>query len=952
MFILSANLYNKRNISVIVAATILLIFLANFFYYRSLYNKQLDYIVKLLDRQVQIAGLSVDNTNNGFASDLNQIIFTEDISLFFSDQQHRTSAVEKMKLFFQKYEDLVTGIKLYDNNRNEFTLKRDETGNNWLEQTFILHVQGEIVTPERLVTEKKNIQYYLPVIKSDVPVGNIVVSLDFQKYFDNIFTAFRFPDSQWEWVVSDSGRIIYSNSEERIEYSQMQKITSGVGRGYSGSIVHRAKGNRDPMELISSYYSTQLLLQNIGIVFSSPTDKIQGFIFRKSLIVGIVTFILIMALAAFFIRFIRLQEKEIGRLGESEEILFKMIEEMPVGVIIHNKDRKILKANRKAAEQYGYSGEKEMTGIIFPEFSVTDENSYFSRNLGGIFSPDQFVIIRKEIGELILLRTSTPVRFNSEESTMEMLIDVTSLESARKQEARASTAKSEYLTRVSYEIRTPLNGIIGMTDLLDKKSLHGEAKEIVGLLRGSAEALMSIVNDILEFSRIESGKMILDEIPFGLREELDYCRDLARTKINGKKVNLNLIIDENVPDRIIGDQLKFRQMLTNFLNHSARNTAEGQIKLNCNLKEATKDLVRLKFEIMDTGKSFDRETLGNIFGDYVNVESKVHQEDDESGFGPILARQLVELMGGEFSAESPSGLDGVKGKKLVFTISVYPDEKPKKDIHFTRKSNFDQIRVLVITGSQAHDEEILGMLHKLGLAITVTTFQKSTVSHIRTSLNYPENRYQLIIILDDERFNGLDPAREIWEGNLSGEFRIAMISSNDRKGNLLKCNNLGIDHYVARPYDIKDLYNILDESFPLPANIANAESPEYSAGNIRILIIEDNKMNQKVLGTMLKSLGYSFDFADDGFAGYIQAKTRRYDVIFMDLIMPEMDGFESARKILEYDKTSIIVAFTADNMPESKRKAELSGIREFISKPVRIEDLKKLFAKYFIKNQA
>jgi CheY-like chemotaxis protein len=119
--------------------------------------------------------------------------------------------------------------------------------------------------------------------------------------------------------------------------------------------------------------------------------------------------------------------------------------------------------------------------------------------------------------------------------------------------------------------------------------------------------------------------------------------------------------------------------------------------------------------------------------------------------------------------------------------------------------------------------------------------------------------------------------------------------------------------------------------------------------DLKILIVEDNKMNQKVIGTMLKSLGYAFDLANDGYAGYLQAKIKKYDLIFMDLIMPEMDGFESAQKILNYDKTVLIIAFTADNMPESKRKAELSGIKDFISKPVRIEELKKLFAKYFKK---
>ncbi len=150
--------------------------------------------------------------------------------------------------------------------------------------------------------------------------------------------------------------------------------------------------------------------------------------------------------------------------------------------------------------------------------------------------------------------------------------------------------------------------------------------------------------------------------------------------------------------------------------------------------------------------------------------------------------------------------------------------------------------------------------------------------------------------------------------------------------------------------NIKELYDTIRTSFPQIDKISPKPKRKKQVRDLRILVVEDNKMNQKVIGTMLKSLGYTFDFADDGFAGLIQAKTRRYDVIFMDLIMPGMDGFESARKILEYDNTLLIAAFTADNMPDSKRKAELSGIKEFIPKPVRIDDLRKFFSRYFIRN--
>jgi len=306
-------------------------------------------------------------------------------------------------------------------------------------------------------------------------------------------------------------------------------------------------------------------------------------------------------------------------------------------------------------------------------------------------------------------------------------------------------------------------------------------------------------------------------------------------------------------------------------------------------------------------------------------------------------------MGGELTAESPSGLLGDLGTKISFSIRTYSNDKPIKDLHFETITTYKKVKTLVITGSQYRDEEVLGALHRLGLSVSVTTFQKSTANQLKTNLISQGEKYNLVILFDDEVFNGFDVVRSIWENNLSGEFIMLMISSNDKKGNYMNCITMGVDHYLVKPFDISDLLTIIKNSFPF---IEDHESMT-EAGNVRndiaILIVEDNKMNQKVIGTMLKSLGYSYDLADDGYAGYLQAKIRRYDLIFMDLIMPEMDGFESARKILEYDKSTLIVAFTADNMPESKRKAELSGIKDFISKPVRVEDLKKLFARYFKK---
>jgi CheY-like chemotaxis protein len=489
-----------------------------------------------------------------------------------------------------------------------------------------------------------------------------------------------------------------------------------------------------------------------------------------------------------------------------------------------------------------------------------------------------------------------------------------------------------------------------MADILSKQPLSGETMEIVVVLRRSTEMLLRIVNDILDFSKIETGKMLLDEFPFNFRDEINYCAELVNTYIKGKDINFSVNIDRNIPESIIADPYRLRQILTNLVSHSATNTENGEIRLDCRLKNSRSGIITLEFVLLDTGAAFDKKSLKKLFGEYTNIESRTDKNSDESGFGPVLARQLVEIMGGMLTAESPSGLSGTRGTRVVFTIAAYSNDRILKNLDQGKITSFKLIKTLIINGSQNREEDILTELHKAGLSISVTTFQKSTIGQIRANISNPDDRYSLIIILDDKEFDGFSVASAMWENNLSEHFVVMMISSNDMKGNYMKSITMGIDHYLVLPVNIIELKRVIADSFPFIETTISGVDPGDFKPDIHILIVEDNIMNQKVLGTMLKTLGYKCDLAEDGFAGIRMAGEKKYDFIFMDLVLPGMNGYDAARKILESDKKAVIVAFTADNMPDAKRKADMSGIREFITKPVRIEDLKRLFSRYFNKN--
>ncbi len=931
----------------LVYSAFLLIMIINVLYYSSLYKRQINYVKELLNRQVQIIGLSVDNTSNSILSDMNQIVALPDIACFFSDPQCHNRVKERVKLFFSKYQDLVTGIKMFDNDRNEFTLKKDELSNDWLEQPFRLNVQGEIYDSEKLIQAGRIFEFYVPVVRNNVTTGNFVVTVDFQRYFSEIFSAFSLKDYQWQWIVSNTGEIIYNNHEKRLQYTRIDKIIEKLKKGSTDNIVHEANIDGKLREIISSYYPTQLLQRDMGLVFSAPTDFFQKYIIRNSVIIVISTLLIVQIIILLFGQYLKNQRSVINKLASSEEFLFRLMDEMPTGIVIRKNDGMVLKANRIAAGFYSFRDENEMKGKILKKSSSFDSYNYFSKNLGTSVETENFVVVNKGGTGKILYRSTIPVVFMGEIAEMEFLTDVSLLESARLNEASANAAKSDFLAMISYELRTPLNNIVGLTDLLENSDLGEDSKNIVNHLRRSAEVLLSIIKDILDFRKIEAGKMNLEEIPFDLRDEIESCIGHIKTLIEGNKLQIRASVDENVPRNIIGDRLRLRQVLINLLSYSVGNTGEGIIHLKCRLRDNNDGIVTLGFELLDTGKPIDNDSLKRFSGGLKNFESLAAGNVDNIIFGAVIAHHLIEMMGGELIITSPSGMSGDKGTKLAFSIVTYANERQIKKPEFPKIKTFNKIKALVITGNNYRDEFLLGELHKLGISVTVTTFQKSTVSQIKANIDFPQNRYSLIIILNDDQFDGFEVAEEFLKNQLSMKFTMMMVSSSDKKGNFLRCIRLGVDHYLAKPFTMNEITDALRKSFTYIGKTDEKIVDHDLDTGIKILIIEDNKMNQKVIGSMLGSLGFSYDIAGDGHEGYINARTRKYDLIFMDLIMPGMDGFESAQKIIDYDKSSFIVAFIADNMPESKRKAELSGIKEFITKPVKAEDLRYLMAKYF-----
>ena len=916
-------------------------------FYKNLYNKQIEYIVSLLDHQAQIVGLSIDNTNNNFLSDLNRIGFMDDLALFFTDDEKQNNAIENIKLFYSEYENFISGIKIYDNNKNEFSIRKDEDSGEWLQQQFILHAQGEIYRIERMDTESNRYVYYLPVMKDNDAIANVAVTIDYTSYFESVFAAFDMEEYEWQWVVDDEGNIIYKNSTGVVEYERIDDIVFSLMEGSLGNIRHNSKINGESKRLISSFYSTQLLQRDLAIVFSAPTQSFHTYVMVNSIVIISLTLFLIILIIFIFTYHYKEQDEEIKKLVSSESMLYKMIDEMPVGIIIYNDDRTILKANNLAAQYYSYYDEKEMAGNIFPEIDFEDVPEYFSKYLGMVFRPDQLVIVKQDDGEIVLTRDTVNVIFKVEPATLEILNDVTPLETARRKEAEANLTKAEFFKRISFELRGPLNGIIGMTDLLAKYKLSDEMKDIISLLKSSSEHFMNLLNEILDFSNIQTGKMILDVVPFNLREELDYGINYLRKFTEEKAgVKIEYDIDEKLPEKLISDPFRLRQVFSILMNLAIKNTDVGKILVTCKLLSNKKGLVTILLEIKDTGRSYSQEDLDGMFNDPLVKEFRVVDKNTDSLFANILARQLIEKMGGQFLISSPSGLDRDKGIKISVTLVAYSNDIIEKNYEMRKVSSLKEIKTLALKNVNVRDEEAIADLHKIGLDMSVTTFNLNTIEQIKANAKTTIGRYDLIVLFDYEEYSGFEIAKSLWDNKLSGKYILLMITSNDQQDNYLKCIGMGVDHYLAKPFDEAKLEATIRECFP-SLEKPSSKKIVMDNSNISVLLVEDDIISQNVIGTIFRNLGFSFDTANDGDEGYKKAKENKYDIIFMDLFMPGLNGFDAAKKIIANDKSALIVAITAGNMPEVAKKAEISGIKELITKPIRVLDIEKLFDKYF-----